>query len=366
MVFRDAFSRNPFMIGYGTDLFSRDRELGYRFPLGRLVGHARFVPLGAAIRHARSAEMVVLNMGDSSTSGWNGDNVYGGVADPEQAFFTYKTYAQLLEERWSCTAINAGVPGYSSFQGKKYQERLLRKLAQAHVSVRAVTLFFGNNDATYNGAEDKVALGQATQTAGEFRRVSIGDYIQNMREMIDLANSLSITPILISPVVNHYWKPGLRSRRFPGEFPRALSQLKDDRVMRDLGRACELYSKGEFEAATELDCVLPRAKRAYIVALRDLAESTRTRLIDIQPRLSASDRGKYFADYCHPREPANLMIADEVAGIVGLSLRESWAIADPQETILERFAERCWRTLRTLTRWLAPAPQREPEIYPFY
>ena len=89
---------------------------------GKLIGKNSFVPLQEIVKAAKShGGKIVLNLGDSSTSGWNSDMVAAGGGTP---FFTYKTYSDILSEK-GLFVINAGVPGYTSLQGKFYLKRLL-------------------------------------------------------------------------------------------------------------------------------------------------------------------------------------------------------------------------------------------------
>ena len=123
--FANPFSHNPFMSGYQERrIFERDKNLGFRFLGGKLITRNDFSTLEKILVNGTDNNCVVLNMGDSSTSGWNSDYAYEGQENPRAVFFTYKNYSDLLEEQSSCLVINAGVPGYSSFQGKKYLEQL--------------------------------------------------------------------------------------------------------------------------------------------------------------------------------------------------------------------------------------------------
>lgn len=116
------------MMGYDSRIYQADAELGFIFPQEQLVGTKKFVGLNSILHSIKKDNKVVLNLGDSSTSGWNSNQVYQGVKNPYAALFTYKTYSQILEEKYKVKAINAGVPGYSSLQGSKCLKRLLRNI----------------------------------------------------------------------------------------------------------------------------------------------------------------------------------------------------------------------------------------------
>ena len=94
----NGFSHNPIMIGYDARVFKGHNELGFSFPKSRLVGQAGFLELREVIRQIKinSGYPVILNIGDSSTSGWNSERVYKDCSNPHAAFFTHKTYSDLL------------------------------------------------------------------------------------------------------------------------------------------------------------------------------------------------------------------------------------------------------------------------------
>src|SRR3989344_4395017 len=176
----DGFSDNPFMIGYDNRIFERDEELGFRFPGGNLVGDRDFISLDSVRQEVkcRTGYPVILNIGDSSTSGWDANKLSKGSQEASAPFFTYSTYSDILRANpLFQNTINAGVPGYTSLQGRKYLERLLRQFAKTGLKVDTVTLYFGNNDGTYNKVEDKVRLdGKMESNDSRGERVSLEDF----------------------------------------------------------------------------------------------------------------------------------------------------------------------------------------------
>ena len=359
---REVFSHNPFMLGYGGDMFSHDRELGHKFPLGRLVGHYRFVSFEALTRRLTGNERIILNMGDSATSGFHSDHVYRGCRDPNEAFFEYKTYSDILREQSESVVINAGVPGYTSLQGKRYFERLLGKLSKRGLKVDVATFYFGNNDSTYNKHEDAVFMGDKPKS-GEICRLNIQDYEQNMRDMVNIARNHDIQPILIMPIINYDWKPGLRSSAFPGEFDDAFDSLNDDMVKHLLSRALELYHNGEFEDASEMDYVLPRIKKRYKETLRKVAEETNTPLINVQSHLPESG---CFVDYCHPLEPANQLIVEKIMDISDIEKADKRHIEDPEELLRNSMLAMGMKGMILVRRFYRWIKGEKPNIYPFY
>jgi lysophospholipase L1-like esterase len=319
MTFSNGWSHNPFMMGYDNDIYDKDENLGFVFPKRKLVTSSKFVPLEKILKEIQLGDKIVINMGDSSTSGWDSNKVYKGGKDPEAPFFTYKTYSQLMEEQSDLVVVNAGIPGYSSLQGRKYLEQLLKRFSSEGIEVDNVTLYFGNNDATYNNHEDKVRLDRKKSTPeGDRSRVSVDDYTRNVRDLVETARDYGSEPILIMPVVHYDWEPGIRSDQFRGEFEEALNKLTDERVRQNLETAIEEFNLGNYERALELDKVLPRIKHRYQQALREVAQEMEVSLIDIQAEIPLENNPEYFVDYCHPLEPVNQMITDKFFEITGI------------------------------------------------
>lgn len=311
---RNGFSHNPFMMGYNNEIFEEDEELGFKFPNGKLITSMDFVYLKELMSLLQGNEIIILNMGDSSTSGWNSNVVTEGANKPNALFFTYKTYSQLIEEKSNCKIINAGVPGYSSLQGKKYLQRLLKEFSKNNILVDYVTIYFGNNDSTYNLHEDKVRLeGKKASLSNNIGfRVSIEDFRKNILEMIEICKDYGTVPILIIPPINYDWKPGIRSEFFKGEFEEALAKLSSSAVKNALLQSIELYKLREYQKAKELDLVLPRIKDAYIQTLKDISKEHRIKVIDVQDKIPLEETSEFFADYCHPLEKVNSMIVKEI------------------------------------------------------
>ncbi|MBI4173120.1 MAG: hypothetical protein HY519_00195 [Candidatus Aenigmarchaeota archaeon] len=309
-----AFSGNPLMLGYDSRIFAGHADMGFSFPGGKVVGRDGFASLGHAIGQARRAgNPVVLSMGDSSTSGWDSNLVSKGSKDPHAALFSYRTYSDLLEQRFQVTAINAGVPGYSSYQGLKYLALLLKTLAREGVHPGFVTIYFGNNDCTYNQLEDKVRIDHKRPTPGHAgERVAVADYQKNIISMAALAREYGAKPILIMPLVNYAWEPGIRSNKHRQESLEILQSLGGSALAKEVARARELHAKGKYWHACEADRLLPRLKHRYRLALRQAVGQAGAKLIDLQRYVPAADGSEYFADYCHPLETANSMIAGQI------------------------------------------------------
>ena len=314
-----GFSDNPFMIGYDNRIFEGDEDLGFRFSEGNLVGIDSFVSLDSVVNDVKwkTGYPVIINIGDSSTSGWNGNKVFKGNEDPNAPFFTYKTYSDILREHPTYqNTVNAGIPGYTSLQGRKYLERILKRFSREGVQVDYVTLYFGNNDSTYNQFEDKVRLdGKVESQESNGERVTVEDYKKNLEHMINITREYGARPIIIIPPIHYDWEPGIRSDAHRGESLEVLKQIEGTELAKELDLARQAYNNRDYQRACELDRVLPRLKLNYRKALRKVGKKTRTPIIDVQKIISFTDNGEYFADYCHPLEKTNRAISEQIIAI---------------------------------------------------
>ncbi|MBU1203747.1 MAG: hypothetical protein KKG60_01630 [Nanoarchaeota archaeon] len=309
-----GFSDNPLMLGYDNQIFEGDKDLGFRFPEWKVISSKGFVSLEEVIRKTKgnTGYTTILNVGDSSTSGWDSNQTFKGNKDTNAPFFNYKTYSDLLEEQLFANVINAGVPGYTSYQGRKNLKRLLKKLATDNIKVDYVTIYFGNNDCAYNKIEDRVRIDRkqpSERNSGE--RVSVKDYKRNLKSIIETAREYGVKPVLIVPPVHYDWEPGIRADKHREESIEILKQLGDCPLTRELQIAKELYDQKKYKQACQTERVLPRLKKEYKKALIWVARETKTDLIDVQNQIPLTENSEYFADYCHPLEKVNQMIVDK-------------------------------------------------------
>lgn len=313
---KEPFSQNPLMIGYDNKIFEGDEALGFRFPQGRLISSKGFILLEELIAGIRRGEPTFLNIGDSSTSGWDSNRTFKENEDPDAPFFSYKTYSDLLQEKLFSNVINAGVPGYTSYQGMIYLKILLKRLAKSSVKVDYVTIYFGNNDCTYNQHEDKVRLdAKIPSPSSRGERVTVEDFRRNINHMIETCRDYGAKPIIIIPPVHYDWEPGIRADKYREESLEVLQSLGNGQLAQELERARVLYEQSQFEPSCEADRVLPRLKSVYRKALLRVARTTKTDIIDVQRQIPLTDNSEYFADYCHPLERTNQMIVDAIRKI---------------------------------------------------
>ncbi|MFH1222436.1 MAG: GDSL-type esterase/lipase family protein [Candidatus Micrarchaeota archaeon] len=318
---RSGFSHNPFMIGYDCDLFEYDKDLGFRFPEGKMIGKDGFVSMEQVIENIKSSgKKVILNLGDSSTSGWNSNNVSKNNKN-SKPFFTYRTYSDILAEKSDFYVINAGVPGYTSLQGKLYLKKLLAVLENAGIKVDYVTIYFGNNDSTWNVLEDRYkindgepksyAYGVFKDLLHQVKRVSEENFKTNIEEMIMTTKTYGARPIVIVPSVRYHWKPGLRSELHEEEFWFAWAKVSPA-IKDDLRKAIPLYEQERYLEAYELDNVIPRIKPGYLAALKRATEKQAVALVDTQGSIDEKKVSRYFVDYCHPTEKLNEIIVEKI------------------------------------------------------
>lgn len=352
----NPFAHNPIIamqVSEGT--FAYDPELGHRLAPPPwhtdnegerfFVGRTEMQTLNEVIETIDVTKPTILHLGDSSTSGWDSDLVtrnrfwkdvaresFTGVIP----FFQYPTYADILAQHYN--SINAGVPGYTSFQGARYIKQLLNEFEEKGVGIDYVTIYFGNNESVWNGntqdkyvlpSSDNLKLIGAAKTffapIAIIQRVDVVDYKENIEEIIATCQTHGAQPILIQPVIPKYWHPGNRANGQEQEVWHAMYDNKGDKAIEELEKAIALYEEavrmylragteeqkeaaGElFVQAQNLDYMVPRIKPAYVNALHEVAAETRVPLVTVQDQIPIDDR-RYFVDYCHPIEATNKLI----------------------------------------------------------
>jgi len=308
------FADNPFLVGHDNPIFQPDSELGFLVHSGKFVGDTSFQTyedIKPTLARDAFSSITVLNMGDSSTSGWQSDHIEQNTKiDPLSPYFQYKTYSDLMRER-GLKVVNAGASGYSSHQGKKYLEQLLKKFAADKIFFNFVTLYFGNNDAVFSTIEDRVSIDNMTSSIdANYHRVTPTDFTENVTSMVSTIKKYGATPAIIVPVRNYDWQPGIRSEKHPEEFEKAITKLVDP-LRKELVAAKKLFDSKKIEKAYEMDRFLPRIKKPYVNILRKIARQKNVALIDVQSKLSSKKNKEYFCDYCHPLEPINTLIVED-------------------------------------------------------
>lgn len=345
---RGPFQHNPIVKKQAdrVDLFQYDPELGHRLTGGGFVGvyEQRILSLTDLVQDSRREErFTILNLGDSSTSGWdsnivteNAERVKSGLP-LKSPFHRYKTYSDVMAEDETYYVINAGVPGYSSLQGRVYLEKLLAQFASVGIKIDLVTVYFGNNDSIWNGnIEDKYVVGGGGHQLHLFRlmqqlkgrshvqpRVAEKDYYYNLYQISEVCRSKDLEVVFIEPLIPRLWPPGVRAAGRHEDAEIHVSELAGTKVGELLQESKKLYDRGvmEFEdgnvlpaidlltEAREIDYVVPRIKNGHVKILKAVASAAGRKLISVSDRIPLDDR-EFFIDYCHPIEPGNRLLVD--------------------------------------------------------
>lgn len=343
MATNDIFE-SPIMRGQteAESPFARDGYIGHTMPSGRdFIGENGYIGMDEMISNLqKTRKRCVLNIGDSSTSGWDS---YVVLENRERArkceplipaFFRYRTYPDCLRDLIGdeFEVINAGVPAHTSIQGKRRLEAINKKFKSANLRVDYVTVYYGNNDSACNGnVEDREWLGCGTSRtfwnpfgSRIVTRVSPHDYKRAMKDIVEYSVDNRMSPILIEPPTPIYWKPGARIEgedfveNLSGEkwLGTMLSLFESESVWEDwIGKSYSKEKHKALEKASELDYVTPRIKSAYRRKLLELSRQKSLPMVRIELDRSEDDK-RYFLDYCHPIGEANEKIASGIAGYV--------------------------------------------------
>jgi lysophospholipase L1-like esterase len=337
------------LIPAATSPFRKDNWLGRTLLEGQdFLASDGFLSLTDAVNQIRqSGKRVILNIGDSSTSGWDTRVTVENKKRKEEgqpllsAFFRYATYSDLLRKELDeeFIVLNAGIPGHTTLQGIRRLNSLLSALKKESVRVAYVSIYFGNNDSQWERNEEdkqkllltrflplsierKLAKRKSAEADNKYLRLrtNLRDFAANYHAMIRACRRYGAVPILVIPETPLYWKPGAR---FVAEnYEHDPDCPGFGMVSRALGRSLEIwgdvisddFSKekiDQLEMARELDFIVPRIKKGHIAVIEDVARNEEVLLVKISiPR--ASDDIDYFVDYCHPIGVANEMIAAEL------------------------------------------------------
>ena len=219
--------------------FVPDKYLGHTMPKDRdFIGESDYINLESMIEEIKgSGKKIILNIGDSSTSGWDSNVVTENKVrlergeELESAFFRYKTYSDCLRDQIGdqFIVINAGVPAHTSLQGRRRLEKLVTGFKNQEIKIDYITAYYGNNDSVWEeNREDKDWIAPSVTrkikklfSKDEERvitRTSPDDYQENMESIARYCRSEDIVPILIEPLTPLYWKPGTRVK--DEELPR--------------------------------------------------------------------------------------------------------------------------------------------------
>jgi lysophospholipase L1-like esterase len=314
----------------------------------------------------------ILCLGDSTTFGWRVD---------EESTFVFKlekilNHCKMSSFRWQ--VINAGVPGYTSFQVKLNAEALLQRWKPKYL-----IMLIGNNEAWPSKQSDKQIhddtrlearlvkilsyskfllwlkelirpdtlkpfIAQSFEGSGP--RVSRDEYVTNISEIISFARRKKTSITLVAPPVNLYYPP-LRRKAIPNEaFTIGVWQkvkglmdanelekgllLVDEGLAKDPDNFALLWLRGiifvkqgraelgrvVLEEAFEKHPFPDRCKLSYRRALKEIALRNNTSYLDVNELYTSVSQDKttagLYMDWCHPTAIGHEIIARNLAKII--------------------------------------------------
>jgi lysophospholipase L1-like esterase len=259
-----------------------------------------------------------------------GDSVTFGFGVTEEETFTARVAAALADQGGGHVDwINAGVPGFTSFQGLRYAERVLAFRPQI------VTILFGWNDGW-----------RAPQ--------SYADRTSLRHEIVDLSALLTLGHHLASELGHHAeLKPSDGgANRYPYVPVRKFkSNLADIAAMVRAagGVPILLTAPAAFgpnmppDSYFQAKWMVPRnqlepTRRLYADAVREVAAEQAIALVDCA-RLVPADPGLFLADGYHPNAIGQAAIADAIVAALrrGHIIERFWPhAAAPRRTLTSR------------------------------
>lgn len=344
--------KNPIIAAQTFDFpFVADSYQGHTMPAGReFLGEKRHISMGEVIAEAKETKKkIILNIGDSSTSGWDSNIVTQNRVLHAQgkpllpAFFQYQTYSDYLRRLVGdeYIVVNAGVPAHTSLQGSRRLTLLLDRFKKERIPIQWVSIYYGNNDSVWDhDRQDRDWVGESPSTDNNtsgadgpvITRVTPDDYKIHINEIIRNCRNPGPDPILIEPVTPIYWKPGTRVLN---EDLERTNHSGANKVYQLLDEALALWTPAiqqrsysdlkrvALEEAREKDFVVPRIKRSHLMALHELAREASVPYLQIELDRTQDDI-RYFVDYCHPIEDANRLIAEQIADVIsGRNIRNN-------------------------------------------
>lgn len=128
---------------------------------GTFLGEKQYVDFEEAVMEKiKTGKKILLNIGDSSTSGWDSDLVLitREIKSKNPKFkeifpiFNYPTYSDLIRHKIGNKFIilNAGVPTHTSLNGIRRLKKLVTLFEERNIKIDYVTIYYGNNDCVCN------------------------------------------------------------------------------------------------------------------------------------------------------------------------------------------------------------------------
>lgn len=342
--------RNPIIAAQTFDVsFVADPYQGHTMPKGReFIGESEYISIeNLTTEIHKTKKKIVLNIGDSSTSGWDSNIVtqnrdrFSKGLPLLPAFFQYKTYSDYLRDLIGdeYIVINAGVPAHTSLQGSRRLKFLLNHFKKENLPIEWITIYYGNNDSVWDhNRQDKEWVGRNSFISADnllrflrkksdssiVTRVQAEDYKVYMKEILKICDGHKIKTIVIEPITPIYWKPGTRvldeeleRKHYPGST-KVYEYLDSGRELWAHAVIENGYSnlkRAALEEVREKDYVVPRIKRAHLTNLRILVEEMNVPYVCLDIDRTENDI-RYFIDYCHPIGDANKLLAQHIIEII--------------------------------------------------
>lgn len=310
----------------------------------------------------------VLCLGDSTTFGWR-----VALADTYPA----KLQARLNDDAKSPNSwnvVNAGVPGYSSWQVRLVAEKLVPLWKPA-----VVVICLGNNEAWPVARSDRqmdadralsgrvgaaLSSSRALVWAAEklrpekpqpfiaptldkaVPRVSRDEFAENLRQIVRVARAANARVVLVSPPVNLYFAPQRfeqfsgweKWKAFFGEVTELSQAGRSQQLLAKVNAAleanpesfCALWIKGLaisdrdpaggrelLEQAIEQHPFPENCKRSYRRVIAEVANTENTGFLDVNElflrRASGPIPAALYLDWCHPTPQGHAFMAEALA-----------------------------------------------------
>lgn len=260
---------------------------------------------GPEVEPKAPGEFRILSLGESTTF---------GIRLPFE-----ETYSARLEDRLSAgpqrsvRVINAGVPGYSLFQGLAYLRHRGLQL-----DPDAVLIYFGFNDflpisfrLARDAAADQASGGLSDRELFEQRQELSFRLVDALARQSNLVRYLLFETDADLPVMTD----DSRVRVPEDDRRRLLAELRDLADANDLRLAIIVPWYREFEDHTAV--------------LREFAAQENVPLVDLPKRLVSLPRARseYFVDELHPNAAGHELIATHLADELG----RAWGLRDDME-----------------------------------
>ena len=250
----------------------------------------------------RDHEFRILCMGDSCTWGYLLDHDKTYPSQLENLF------TERCSRRVNIKVINAGVPGYSSFQGLKYLMEILDE-----VQPDLITIYFGRNDCRLMPSE-----WQGRQDKEHGFNEGIIDLIQQCFQKFKMYQWIGWGVFQVRKLNPTETENVIRDKVHNKEALLDDSRMRVTRqdFNKNIQRMVE-YAQSENVPAILLTIpVNPSTVGNYNDQLRKTAMTIDSEILDIEEIFQAAGISSYLFDDCHPNPKGNRLIAREICNLI--------------------------------------------------